>query len=107
MKKTNILPSGHQIGDKVALNLFESGFINNCEVVGVKFNAPKVYYDIAVLVLEAKKGDTSIGGEIEDEEAMYTVLENVDSTFVTKQTGFEISEETADVVANYPIVDNK
>lgn len=106
MEKTNKLPSFHQIGDKVALNFVESGIINNCEVVGVKFNAPKVYYDIDVLVSEAKKGDTSIGGEIKDEEAIYTTLENVDSIFVIKPSTLNITEGSANYTANYPIRDN-
>ena len=39
MEKTNKLPSAHQVGDKVSLNLFESGSINNCEVIGASVDS--------------------------------------------------------------------
>jgi len=92
MEKTNKLPSAHQVGDKVSLNLFESGSINNCEVIGVKFNESKVYYDIAVLLVEAKKGGTDVNGSvIEGVDAMYTILEGVDSVCVVRPSYFEFT----------------
>ncbi len=97
MEKTNKLPSAHQVGDKVSLNLFESGSINNCEVIGVKFKESKVYYDIAVLLVEAKKGGTDVNGSvIEDDEAMYTVLEGVDSVCVVRPSYFEYTRRLAE-----------
>ena len=62
------LPSAHQHGDAVNLNLFDAGRIHNCKVTKVSFDPGKVFYDVEVKV---KPG-------------MSTRLRMIDSSFVEK-----------------------
>jgi hypothetical protein len=72
ISKVDLLPSQHQIGDKVILNFFKSGRIENCRILNVHFSLGKVRYDISVNMAN------------NEEKFVNTRLYNVDSAFVEK-----------------------
>lgn len=68
MGKETQLPSRFKPEDKVNLVFSENQILNNCEITAVKFHKDKVYYDVAVLILDG-----------------YTIIESIDSAFVSDE----------------------
>lgn len=64
------LPSNHKIGDKVTLDFYDAGKINNCIVSEVHFSEGNVSYDIEVTA-KVKDG-------------FKTIIKSVDAEFVKK-----------------------
>lgn len=78
------LPSAHQHGDVVNLNLFDAGRINNCKITKISFDPGKVFYDV----------------EIEVKPGMVTRLRMISSSFLEKvvyQYAFKID-------SNHPFI---
>lgn len=71
---TRLLPSAHQLGDKVFVSFGAQGIIKNCEVIKIHFTESKVLYDLEV------------SGDYEEpmDGRWSTRLYNVDSLFVEK-----------------------
>jgi hypothetical protein len=65
------LPSNHKIGDKVTLDFYDAGKLNNCSILEVNFNESDVSYDIEITV------------KVQDE--FKTIIKSVDAEFVKKQ----------------------
>lgn len=75
------LPSSHQVDAIVDVNLGEKNCLRDCKVAAVKFtNYGKVLYDIDVL--------------IDFDLDIYSLIENVDSVFVTHPISFKTPCET-------------
>lgn len=72
--KVIVLPSAHQIGDRVNVSFGNQGTINNCKVVKVHFTESKVLYDVELY----------FSNEPERLESWSTRLYNIDSSFITK-----------------------
>lgn len=78
------LPSTHQVDATVDVHLGKNNCLRNCKVAAVKFtNYGKVLYDINVLV------DFDLDS--------YSLINNVDSLFVTYPMSFETPCETPGV----------
>jgi len=65
------LPSNHKIGDKVTLDFYDAGKVDNCIVSEVHFSEGSVSYDIEITV------------KVQDE--FKTIIKSVDAEFVKKQ----------------------
>lgn len=72
------LPSRFQIGDSVAVNLFNAGKFGAAKVKDVRFSEGKVKYDLRVCV--ERENERS-----EDSPALYTRLYGIDSDFVVSR----------------------
>lgn len=66
-------PSRFALGDRVFLEFNPAVRIHNCEIVGVLFKEPKVFYDVAVDVYSELSEEGSIP---------YTIVREIDSCFV-------------------------
>ena len=64
------LPSNHKIGDKVTLDFYDAGKVDNCIVSEVHFSEGSVSYDIEITV------------KVQDE--FKTIIKSVDAEFVKK-----------------------
>lgn len=62
------LTSNHKIGDKVTLDFYDAGKLNNCIISEVHFNESDVSYDIEITI----------------KDDMKTIIKSVDTEFVKK-----------------------
>jgi hypothetical protein len=72
-KQKTQLPSNHQLGQLVSVNLYDAGFIREAKVIKVHFTEAKILYD-----LEICTGKSPVG----EEHNIYTRLYNIDSVYV-------------------------
>jgi len=64
------LPSNHKIGDKVTLDFYDAGKIDNCTISEVHFSEGSVSYDIEIVV--------------KTQDDFKTIIKSVDAEFVKK-----------------------
>ncbi len=77
------LPSRFQIGDKVKLDFYGSGNVENCKVIKVHFTESKVLYDVDVNGNFDTLKDVIDQEEVKLNNSWSTRLYNIDSVFVT------------------------
>lgn len=73
---TRLLPSGHQLGDKVKVQFGNEGTLNDCRILQVHFTESKVFYDVEV------RGDYD--PQYDMDKKWHTRLYKIDAVFVTK-----------------------
>lgn len=81
LKEKRYLPSKHQIGDKVIMNFYGSGRIEDCEVLKVHFTEGSVSYDLEISGLY----DESYQEPGKEPKKWHTRVYNVEASFVTAE----------------------